>query len=491
MKLRGRLALVVLVTTAPLVAGAVLAMNEVWDRFTIYTLRDVVRFRMENGGREECEKSPETFVLPRPVASERAAAESGGTAPEFGHLAPRLLLPAAQRAEIYAYPGTFASANPNAPAFPSRLRAALEAGADHAELFDGEGSRQTLQLALRMPWREGPCAVVLALPGSTRRRYARCTIWSSGRPSSGSDWWRPSSSPPDRRSHGSARSPQLSAVRAKTRGESRSRRAARMRSPIWRARVQRRRRRGPDARRGPGAARADPPRIRREHRPRPDHAAHRAARPAHRHAPAPRGRRRGGRGVRPRSGGRPTTWRRSSGISASRLGSRRASPTSRAPVDRTPSSRASSTGTVHRIVRACRAGFAVPEEVLFVDGDETLLEQAASNRSQCRPPPCAGGHVAVTLETPASGRQLRLSVSDDGPGLSEADRVTLSAREAPSESARPRGTERGGLGLRIVRKIVEKHKMNFELRPREGGSLVAEIRGSIRNAGGGGPRDGA
>jgi signal transduction histidine kinase len=162
MKLRGRLALVVLVTTAPLVAGAVLAMNEVWDRFTIYTLREVVHFRMENGGREECEKSPETFVLPRPVASERAAAESGGTAPEFGHLAPRMLLPAAQRAEIYAYPGTFASANPDAPAFPSRLRAALEAGADHAELFEGDGSRRTLQLALRMPWREGPCAVVLA-----------------------------------------------------------------------------------------------------------------------------------------------------------------------------------------------------------------------------------------------------------------------------------------------------------------------------------------
>jgi hypothetical protein len=162
MKLRGRLALVVLVTTAPLVAGAVLAMNEVWDRFTIYTLRDVVRFRMENGGREECEKSPETFVLPRPFASERAAAESGGAAPELGHLAPRLLLPAAQRAEIYAYSWTFASANPDAPAFPSRLRAALEEGADHADLFDGEGSRRTLQLALRMPWREGPCAVVLA-----------------------------------------------------------------------------------------------------------------------------------------------------------------------------------------------------------------------------------------------------------------------------------------------------------------------------------------
>ena len=58
MKLRGRLALVVLATTVPLVAGAVFTMNEVWDRFTLSTLREVVHFQMVNGGRESCEASP-------------------------------------------------------------------------------------------------------------------------------------------------------------------------------------------------------------------------------------------------------------------------------------------------------------------------------------------------------------------------------------------------------------------------------------------------
>src|SRR5262249_46042369 len=126
--------------------------------------------------------------------------------------------------------------------------------------------------------------------------------------------------------------------------------------------------------------------------------------------------------------------------------------------------------------------FAVPEELVYVDGDETLLEQAASNlvHNAVRHNR-AGGHVAVTLEAPKlPAGAFVLSVSDDGPGLSEAERTRLSARDAPFETARSRGAERRGLGLRIVRKIVEKHGMRFELRPREGGGLVAEIGGSRR-----------
>jgi signal transduction histidine kinase len=137
--------------------------------------------------------------------------------------------------------------------------------------------------------------------------------------------------------------------------------------------------------------------------------------------------------------------------------------------------------------------FAVPEEVVLVDGDETLLEQAASNlvHNAVRHHR-AGGHVAVTLEAPKiPPGTFTLRVSDDGPGLTEAERTQLTARDVPYESARPRGAERQGLGLRIVRRIVAKHGMRLEFRAREGGGLVAEIRGARRGAGGAGPRGGA
>jgi two-component system osmolarity sensor histidine kinase EnvZ len=93
--------------------------------------------------------------------------------------------------------------------------------------------------------------------------------------------------------------------------------------------------------------------------------------------------------------------------------------------------------------------------------------------------------IDLSIDITMRQGEFVLTVRDDGPGLSEADCERLSACDPALELARPRGTERGGLGLRIVRRIVEKHGIKFELRPREGGGLVAEMRGSIRNAGGG------
>jgi signal transduction histidine kinase len=89
----------------------------------------------------------------------------------------------------------------------------------------------------------------------------------------------------------------------------------------------------------------------------------------------------------------------------------------------------------------------------------------------------------VSLEAPkASVGRFVLSVSDDGPGLREEERAKLSARGDSVNAARRRGAEREGLGLRIVRRIVDKHGMRFELRAREGGGLVAEISRGVSEA---------
>jgi len=76
--------------------------------------------------------------------------------------------------ELWAYDPTFASANPEAPALPAELVAALEGGAERAGAAWRADGTEGRQVAVRMPWMEGPCAVVLArrpfgpLPASTR-----------------------------------------------------------------------------------------------------------------------------------------------------------------------------------------------------------------------------------------------------------------------------------------------------------------------------------
>ena len=113
MKLRRRLALLVTATVVPLVAAAVVGMNELWDHFAVRALREVALYRMESGGREECERSPATFALPRqePAGDRSDADDASVAAPDLRHHAPRVLVPAAQQAEVFAYAATFVSAN--------------------------------------------------------------------------------------------------------------------------------------------------------------------------------------------------------------------------------------------------------------------------------------------------------------------------------------------------------------------------------------------
>jgi signal transduction histidine kinase len=77
----------------------------------------------------------------------------------------------------------------------------------------------------------------------------------------------------------------------------------------------------------------------------------------------------------------------------------------------------------------------------------------------------AGSPVEVRLERTAGG--ARLSVRDEGPGIPEADRERIFARfEQVVSGARAGGL---GLGLFIVRQIVESHRGRVHVEPGPGG----------------------
>jgi signal transduction histidine kinase len=99
--------------------------------------------RMESGGRELCEADPARFG--------RHRGHRGARHHHSGHR-PH------PRVHILAYDSSFESRDPRAPAFDASLREALESG----DVFASRTrSGSTLELAMRMPWNEGPCAILV------------------------------------------------------------------------------------------------------------------------------------------------------------------------------------------------------------------------------------------------------------------------------------------------------------------------------------------
>jgi signal transduction histidine kinase len=134
----------------------------------------------------------------------------------------------------------------------------------------------------------------------------------------------------------------------------------------------------------------------------------------------------------------------------------------------------------HRLV-AVAAGvaidFGVPERPVFVQGDVTLIEQAASNlvHNAVRYNR-AGGHVAVLLEEhPPTG--FRLRVVDDGPGIDEPELQRLLERRQRGDEARQRQPGGLGLGLHIARGVAARHGFELCFTRSEHGGLEVMIEG--------------
>lgn len=127
--------------------------------------------------------------------------------------------------------------------------------------------------------------------------------------------------------------------------------------------------------------------------------------------------------------------------------------------------------------------FATPEGPVMALGDDILVERAIGNlvhnairhhRAPSATGATAPGHVALVLER--DGGTFVVRVLDDGTGVTDAlvDSLSSSA-DVPD----PRRARSPGLGLRIVRRIATAHGFTLSFARSEAGGLEAAIRGPL------------
>lgn len=121
----------------------------------------------------------------------------------------------------------------------------------------------------------------------------------------------------------------------------------------------------------------------------------------------------------------------------------------------------------------------LPPDPVGIDADESLVERAIANVVDNavrynRP----GGDVTVTLRV-ADGR-FRLSVTDNGPGVSDEHFRGLTAiRRFRGDEGRNRRPGAPGLGLAIAREVCDRFGLSLDLKRPGAGGFEVEISGPI------------
>lgn len=144
MRLRTRLAVTLGLATVSLLVLLGWAQSRFHTRVRVEALAEAAVHRMESGGRGRCEANPEKWPGNHPRHRKMEGHRRG---PPRGE--PR----------VFAYDSSLRSPNPNNPPFPPALAGILEAGSDVAT--SRSFGRHGTQVAVRMPWKEGPCSIVL------------------------------------------------------------------------------------------------------------------------------------------------------------------------------------------------------------------------------------------------------------------------------------------------------------------------------------------
>ena len=113
-------------------------------------------------------------------------------------------------------------------------------------------------------------------------------------------------------------------------------------------------------------------------------------------------------------------------------------------------------------------GYSLPDEPVLVSGDPNHLERAVTNllTNSVKFTPDGGHvHVAVGCETPPGSAVV--SVTDTGFGIAESDMAKLFDRFWRSVLVQERAIQGSGLGLPIVKTIVESHEGQIQVRSEE------------------------
>jgi two-component system OmpR family sensor kinase len=104
----------------------------------------------------------------------------------------------------------------------------------------------------------------------------------------------------------------------------------------------------------------------------------------------------------------------------------------------------------------------LPDEPVEVTGDQARLHQVVANLlANARTHTPAGTRVVTSIEP--DGRWVRVSVSDDGPGIPEPLQRNVFQRFARGDDARSRAAGSTGLGLSIVDAVTLSHGGRVEL----------------------------
>ncbi|MFI9632224.1 sensor histidine kinase [Nocardia sp. NPDC051929] len=109
----------------------------------------------------------------------------------------------------------------------------------------------------------------------------------------------------------------------------------------------------------------------------------------------------------------------------------------------------------HRVRDRVAVRIATPKEPVAVTGSRTQLARVLGNLVDN-----AQRHAANTVDVAvdhAADERVVLSVTDDGPGVPPADRDRIFQRFVRLDDARSRDEGGAGLGLAIVRDVVERH----------------------------------
>jgi two-component system sensor histidine kinase BaeS len=128
--------------------------------------------------------------------------------------------------------------------------------------------------------------------------------------------------------------------------------------------------------------------------------------------------------------------------------------------------------------RATTAGVAVevpdgPPRTVQADADRLRQILAALTDNAIRHTP-AGGRVRLSA-TSAGAARTRISVADTGPGIDAQDLPHVFERFYQADAARDRSTGTSGLGLSIVRALVEAHGGSVSAGNEPGGGARFEV----------------
>ncbi len=114
-------------------------------------------------------------------------------------------------------------------------------------------------------------------------------------------------------------------------------------------------------------------------------------------------------------------------------------------------------------------GYSLPDEPVLVTGDPNHLERAVTNllANSVKFTP-DGGHVHVAVGCEVLAGSAVVSVTDTGFGIAEADMPKLFDRFWRSVVVQERAIQGSGLGLPIVKTIVESHEGQIRVSSEEG-----------------------